>query len=135
MWNKEQLELVDEAYDNYCVKYLELDYLQDKIFNGDSYYDHDVEDYNFEEYSKEEFIEKCETDIEFSQNWELKIDERELSLEERTKILVCGSDNKKDFYDRNGRLKFIEESVLNDSKIPNKIITMSYKNKIIESYE
>ena len=32
---------------------------------------------------KEEFINKCKTDPEFSEKWGLKIEERELDLEER----------------------------------------------------
>ena len=33
--------------------------------------------------SQEEFINKCKTDSEFSERWGLKIEERELSLEEK----------------------------------------------------
>lgn len=32
---------------------------------------------------EEEFINKCKTDSEFSEKWGLKIEERELSLEEK----------------------------------------------------
>ena len=35
---------------------------------------------------KEEFINKFKTDLDFSQKWGLKIEERELSLEERHQI-------------------------------------------------
>jgi hypothetical protein len=85
--------------------------------------------------TQEEFINKCKTDSEFSERWGLKIEERELSLEERTKILVSKSDNKKDFYDRNGRLIIEDELVLNESNIPTKQITITYNDKKIESYE
>jgi len=33
--------------------------------------------------TQEEFINKCKTDSEFSERWGLKIEERELSLEEK----------------------------------------------------
>jgi hypothetical protein len=85
--------------------------------------------------TKEEFINKCKTNTEFSEKWGLTIEERELSLEERTKFLVNKSDNKKDFYDRNGRLTVEDESVLNDSNIPTKLITITYNDKTLESYE
>ena len=87
------------------------------------------------EHSKEEFINKCKTDSEFSERWGLKIEERELSLEERTKILVSRSDNRKDFYDRNGKLVIEEKLVLDESNIPTKLITLTYNGETIESYE
>jgi hypothetical protein len=86
-------------------------------------------------FTQEEFINKCKTDSDFSERWGLKIEERDLSLEERTKILVSKSDNKKDFYDRNGRLIIEDELVLNESNIPTKQITITYNDKKIESYE
>lgn len=85
--------------------------------------------------TKEEFINKCKTDSEFSETWGLKIEERDLSLEERTKILVSRSDNRKDFYDRNGKLVIEEKLVLDESNIPTKLITITYNNETIESYE
>lgn len=39
-----------------------------------------------ERFSKEEFVNKCKTDSVFSEKWGLKIEERELSLEERNDI-------------------------------------------------
>ena len=84
---------------------------------------------------REMFIALCTHDTSFSEKWGLKIEERELSLEERTKLLVNKSDNKKDFYDRNGRLIVEDESILNDSDIPSKLITLTYKNETIEVYE
>jgi hypothetical protein len=86
--------------------------------------------------TKEIFINKCKTDSEFSKRWGLKIEERELSLVDRTKILVSKSDNKKDFYDRNGRLIVEEHTlVLDEANIPTKLITITYNNETIESYE
>jgi hypothetical protein len=35
------------------------------------------------QYHKNDFLEKCKTDPEFSEKWRLKIVERELSLKER----------------------------------------------------
>jgi hypothetical protein len=114
--NKEQQELLDGAYKNYS------------IVAGMST--------QVESLKKEEFINKCKTDTEFSERWGLKIEERNLSLIDRTKILVSKSDNKKDFYDRNGRLIIEEHTlVLDEANIPTKLITIKYKDTIIKYYE
>jgi len=85
--------------------------------------------------SKEEFINKCKTDPEFSEKWGLKIEERELSLEER--IVIKNSKNifiSKGYIDDNGYLNDIGRLKL-DKLIPTKLITITYNNETIESYE
>ena len=81
-------------------------------------------------YPQEEFINKCKTDSEFSEKWGLKIEERELSLEERKSIY------------ENEYTKSVEvpnnhwlNSKLTTRNIPTKQITLTYNNEIIESYE
>jgi thymidylate synthase len=59
---------------------------------------------------------------------------RELSLEERTKLLLNKSDNKKDFYDRNGRLIVEDESVLNDSNIPKRAISLMWNQRSVDTF-
>jgi hypothetical protein len=78
--------------------------------------------------SIEEFIDKCKTDSEFSEKWGLKIKERELSLEERV-------DYKKK---RDGIARTFApytHQMLDGSNIPTKLITVTYNDKTIESYE
>jgi hypothetical protein len=75
------------------------------------------------QYMKEEFINKCKTDPEFSEKWGLKIEEQDLSGEERFKLWQNEQD---------GRTAFIPE--LLDS-VPTKQITITYNNQTIESYE
>jgi hypothetical protein len=87
--------------------------------------------------TKEEFIDKCKTDNEFSEKWGLKIEERELILKERVDIF---------------NLKMIKEGIrtqiatvdvneeywrsnLNEIDIPTKVITVTYNNETIEIYE
>ena len=70
--NNEQQELLDEVYKNY------LTYIHDVVQGENQIYG--------DWYGKEEFINKCKTDPEFSERWGLKIEERELSLEERRKL-------------------------------------------------
>ena len=87
--------------------------------------------------TKEEFIDKCKTDNEFSEKWGLKIEERELILKERVDIF---------------NLKMIKEGIrtqiatvdvneeywrsnLNEIDIPTKVITVTYNNETIEFHE
>ena len=80
--------------------------------------------------SQEEFINKCKIDPEFSERWGLKIDERELSLEERKKIYESGYTDGTEIYN-----DYWLESKLTTRNIPTKLITITYNNKTIESYE
>ena len=83
------------------------------------------------EHSKESFINKCKTNSEFSEKWGLKIEERELSLEERhflltkTKLLIPMADDTKD--------NWLE--ILNEKNTPTKLITITYNDKTITNYE
>ena len=73
----------------------------------------------------ESFINKCKTDDDFAKRWGLKIEERELSLEERTKLAK-------------GKVVFLlasKEDSYNHARIPTKLITITYNNETIESYE
>jgi len=76
--------------------------------------------------TKEEFINKCKTDNEFSEMWGLKIEERELSLEERATIWNNTHNPVGNIYTHNQ---------YDENDIPTKLITISYNDKTIESYE
>ena len=109
--NKEQI--IDEVYENF-----------EKWYNEHS----GKEDYTgYYVPTKEEFINKCKTDPEFSERWGLKIEERELSLEERRIHAPVKN------------IKHSDGSHAYDSydwvNIPTKLITITYKDTIIESYE
>jgi hypothetical protein len=79
--------------------------------------------------TKDEFINKCKTDPEFSEKWGLSIEERELSWEERFEY----SHNVRGLYYLNKTREQIEED-LNYENIPTKLITIKYNDKKIESY-
>ena len=82
--------------------------------------------------TKEEFINKCKTDSEFSETWGIKIEERELSLEERYELAGIFGEEKLP-----GEPRYTKEqqhSML-DELVPTKLITIKYQNKTIESYE
>lgn len=59
---------VGDAYQSYCKRYWDLDE-RDKIEYGSSYYNHETNEYEFETYSKEEFVDYIKTDDEFSKKW------------------------------------------------------------------
>ena len=93
---------------------------------------------------KEEFINICKTNPEFSEKWGLKIEERKLNLDDRAKI----HPNPENFYDIHGTFSIsdnIEDSNFPDKDwlheqfdnggIPTKLITLKYNNEKIESYE
>ena len=60
--------------------------------------------------SQNEFINKCKTDQDFSENWGLKIEERELNVDELNIVNLL-------------------------KQTSTKLITITYNDKTIESYE
>ena len=82
-----------------------------------------------------EFINKCKTNPEFSEKWGLKIEERELSLEERIRIYALkeGQTYEEFVTNWNTDEQWLED--LSDTTIPTKLITITYNDKTIESYE
>jgi hypothetical protein len=105
--NKEQQELLVEAYKNYVNN-------RPSQFYGPYY-------------TQEEFINKCKTDTEFSEKWGLKIEERELSHKERY------DEYNKIYQDRCTADCYTKED-FDDKGIPTKLITITYNNETIESY-
>jgi hypothetical protein len=126
--NEEQQELADKAYENYNKEILRQRDLQKNVVERLRSQGKRVRISLIELLSKEEFINKCKTDSEFSQRWGLKIEERELSLEERTEYK-----KKRDGISRT--FASYTHQMLDGSNIPTKLITITYKDTIIESYE
>ena len=132
MYNEQQ-QIIDGAYENY-VKKTNEDFIKSDITLPPSYYPID----------KDKFINKCKTDPEFSERWGLKIEERELSLEEKEWQLEkthCINDIENDriIYGHEWE-KYIQrqyEGIQSNQgiNIPTKLITITYNNKTIESYE
>jgi hypothetical protein len=123
--NKEQQELLDAAHMNYVNKHSfdEIDCHSDMELNKPNE--------TFIPYNQEGFINKCKTNPEFSETWRLKIEERELTLEERAKWL---QDNKGwDLLVGNLDHDHIREVV--EEEAPTKLITLEYNGIKTESYE
>ena len=128
--NKEQEELLNEVYRKYADSH---EYFVDGWLHVIPM-----------EHSKETFVNECKTDPEFSEKWGLTIEERKLNLDERAKL----HPNPENFYDIHGTFSIsdsIEDSNFPDKDwlheqfdnrgIPTKLITITYNDKTIESYE
>jgi len=148
--NKEQI--IDEAYENYqnyplaTIHDHRTNLLYQNIgkgwcmLNGRSM----VSPHPTRHLTKEEFINKIKTDTEFSEKWRVKIEERELSLEEKEWQLEktnCINDIENDriIYGHEWE-KYIQEQYEGIQSnqginIPTQLITVTYKDKTIEVYE
>jgi len=124
--NKEQQELLDGAYENYLkgghIKWLnqmEVDTPTGKM--------------NIPiPYTQEEFINKCKTDSEFSQGWGLKIVSRKLTNPERYKLWFSNNYQTGMEYNESNMPDFSDSYY---EPTPTKLITITYNDKTIESYE
>ena len=115
-------QIIDEVFINYCQTKIE------KTSTGEiwiSYAGH------YGNISKEDFINKCKTDNEFSEKWGLKIEERGLTLEERHQISLSriGHDGIAD------RDNITWHETYNKTGIPTKIITLTHNNETVITYE
>ena len=144
-------QIIDDAYNSYLKHTIigvntGLDrvkgYLNSCLVEYDGYYEHFTNpsfQYGYRPHTKEEFINKCKTDTEFSEKWGLKIEESELSRKERS-----------DYYYKNGNKEGIVEGSLDrpiwednefahkwydERNVPTKLITITYNGTKIESYE
>jgi hypothetical protein len=117
-------QIIEEVYDNYRAK-VKLSQIPTDL-------------------TKEEFVELCKNDITFSVYRGLKLEERELSLEERIELVnksITATDgvNAALLWELScqGKSKSKILNALNNSprNIPTKLITITYNDKTIESYE
>ena len=142
--SKEQQELLDKAYKKYQSQTMfrtdDLASLEE--LDGMCLGTGEIKKV-YRQYAPKEFIDKCKTDKEFSEKWGLKIEERELSRQERS-----------DYYYKYGDSEGIVEGIVEGSldlpiwvndetaykwydkrNVPTKLITITYNDKTIESYE
>jgi hypothetical protein len=126
---------IDEAYENYSKEYVKENSIGMCLLiarmDGKSTY---------RKPNKEMFIDLCTHDKTFSETWGLKIEERELSLSERGELFRKTYPGKSvdDFAPSGMEVQSIRHQLdtrYNKSNIPTKLITITYNNKTIESYE
>jgi uncharacterized protein with von Willebrand factor type A (vWA) domain len=120
--SKEQQEVLDDAYNRYRATIIKEFYEDTKELRKWA----TVEGPGG--HTKEEFINKCNTDTEFSEKWGLKIEERELSLEERQNL----------YFKLNPEFRLVHEDMdkhMDKHNTPIKLITITYNDKTITSCE
>jgi hypothetical protein len=124
--NKEQEQIIDEVYENYLTNFIPPTCPPNL----------DVQPDYYKPITKEWFVKSAkERGIrgdEFSERWGLKIDERELSHDERFVIYkkVCNRDLQPHITGINFKQFHFDEY-----NIPTKLITITYNDKTITSYE
>ena len=116
--NKEQI--IDVAYENYLENCLDIKWMKENFFYDGS------SNYHVYRIIKEEFINKCKTDSEFSEKWGLKIEERELDMFERWELAnLTPNMSEIDYCNK----------LCYEHNVPTKLITITYNNETIETYE
>jgi hypothetical protein len=129
--NKEQI--TGDAYKNYRSKSKDLDLpenLYNKLIddlNKDAMFPIDNPNRML---SKEQFINKCKTDPEFSEKWGLKIEERELNTQERNEWFQVHLNGNNPFMKSDWK-----DFELDQQNIPTKQITLEYNNEKTYCYE
>ena len=137
-------QIIDEAYNSYLKHTIigvntGLDrvkgYLNSCLVEYDGYYEHFTNpsfQYGYRPHTKEEFINKCKTDSEFSQRWGLKIVSRKLTNPERYKLWFSNNYQTGMEYNESNMPDFSDSYY---EPTPTKLITITYNDKTIESYE
>jgi hypothetical protein len=124
-YNEEQPDLLNEAYENYKKEIIRQRELQKEEVNRLRSQRKRLKVDLIKLLSKEEFIDKCKTNKEFSEKWGLKIEERELSEIDRINWAIINR----------GVTPSAPPKELDRLQIPTKLITVTYNDKTIESYE
>jgi len=125
-------QIIDEAYKNYEKQYSTFEIgIVKSIASNNPMVDSLLKN-NSSILSQEQFTNKCKSDPEFSEKWGLKIEERELSLDERHNIALPI------WKEKYGILAemMVKTNVDNTPyKIPTKLITITHQNESIQFYE
>ena len=109
--NKKQQQIIDEVYETF-VAAVETDR---------------PDDYTRPIMTRDEFVKELKLNVEFSEKWGMKIEERELTWEERVQWVMK-------FTDVEWENLYIVEEIAKETT-PTKLITIKYNNEKIESYE
>jgi hypothetical protein len=129
--NNEQQELLDEAYKNYLFtsEWFPISGVGGGFIGTKANSD--------EIMTQGLFINICKTDNEFAKTWGLKIEERELSHDERFRIAYKNLELRKKLEVQSKMLHYPDghNKVMDDANIPTKLNIITYNDKTIESYE
>ena len=125
--NNEKLnQIIDEAYKNYN-NYMTENFMETRWCKVEL--SPDGKSVTGRKCNREEFIIESKIQPGFSEKWGLKIEERELSLKERLNLVstIIGEEKIRTYEDNLERVDKLN--------IPTKLITITYNNETIESYE
>ena len=137
MNNEKYNQIIDDAYKRNFIHTIMgvkngfdriKGYLDGCLVEFDGSYEHFSNpsfQYGYRPHTQEEFINKIKTDPEFSEKWGLKIEERELSFDERSGLAPADVFSWTQFTVSN----------LDELKVPTKLITVTYKDERVEIYE
>jgi hypothetical protein len=124
--NKEQQELLDEAYETYLKNWKpqpvienELHWMEQELVNN-------------RPLPKDMFIHCTKTDTEFSEKWGLKIVSRKLTNPERYKLWFSNNYQTGMEYNESSMPDFSDSYY---EPTPTKLITITYNDTKLESYE
>ena len=126
MNNEKMNQIIDEAYKNYN-NYMTENFMETRWCKVEL--SPDGKSVTGRKCNREEFIIESKIQPGFSEKWGLKIEERELSLKERLNLVstIIGEEKIRTYEDNLERVDKLN--------IPTKLITITYNNKTIESYE
>jgi hypothetical protein len=132
--NERYNQITDEVYKNYEKQYSTFEIGIVKSIAGNNPMVDSLLKNNSSILSQQEFIHKCKTDQEFSERWGLKIEERELSLEERLD-LAAKTYELFDPFDFGIPGKVDHDEVDKLYPVAKQIITLQYNEEKVEVYE
>jgi hypothetical protein len=134
-------QIVDSTYKSYLrkAKNQTTEDLFGSMIKGDEIIHGMLEAHtrDFITYTREQFIDKCKTDKEFSEKWGLKIEERELAQRERVKLLqkAWKSNGISPEHEEVSTMWIEYKNLMEKYNIPTKLITVTYKDEKLEIYE
>ena len=127
--DKQYTDLLDDAYKNYDkIISIPVDLGTANLYMTNGWVNQTR--LGWIKFTKEEFINKIKTDDEFAKKWGFQVYTRELSLEERMKILINKGTgwNIIEFNNRG-------HEYMNEENLPTRAISLTYNNQTIEIYE
>ena len=129
--NKERYnQIIDEVYDNYKKEIIRQREAQKNHVEKLRSQGKRLKVTRIELLTKDEFINKCKIDTEFSERWGLTIEERELSTQERNEWFQIHLNGNNPFMKSDWK-----DFELDQQNIPTKQITLEYNNEKTYYYE
>jgi hypothetical protein len=129
MNNEKMNQMIDEAYENYN-NYMSENFMETRWCKVEI--SPDGKSITGRRCNRNEFIIESKTQLGFSEKWGLRIEERELSSEERYKIWFKNNFETGMEYNENNLPDFENDYY---EPTPTRLITITYNNETIEVYE